>query len=119
MGGELDPPLPLKDGQHYRIQGSALNDGVCEHPAGGLEDEEFEGRIHAMRLPPDFMAIAGEIAKWNEKNGAFDSAANSPYQSESFGGYSYSKGGGASGGGGAGPPWAAAFGGRLERWRKL
>lgn len=120
-GGALDmPPGLVAEGQHYRITGSLFNDGVHKHPAGDLADEEFDGAVQSMALPMAVAEVAGEIAKWMEKYGGHDSPANSPYNSESFGGYSYSKSyRNASVESDGLPPWAGAFAGRLERWRRL
>lgn len=113
-GGALALPF-LAAGQHFRIVGSALNDGVYQYPAEGLSDEAFTGEVWAMRPPRAFLQLAEEIALWQQKYGA---AAASPYQSENvIGVYSYTR---ASGGGAAGSEgWAGAFRGRLDRWRKL
>ena len=50
----------LQDGQYFRILGSVYNDGVYQYPAV-LTDEVFEGQIWAMRVPPAFIALSGEI----------------------------------------------------------
>lgn len=113
-GGVLSLPF-LLDGQYFRIAGSVLNDGVYKYD-GELElnDETFTGAIWAMKIPPSVVALATEIDAWIEKNGE---AVASPYQSESWGGYSYSlKSGGAESGS---VDWRTVFGGSLNRWRKL
>ena len=51
-------------------------------------DERFEGAVWALAVPPAVIALAGEITEWQEKNGE---AVLSPYTSESFGGYSYTR----------------------------
>lgn len=108
----------LIEGQYYRIKGSALNDGVYVYGESGLRDEEFDGQIWAMYVPPDFVSLANEIEAWVEANA---STLNSPYQSESFGGYSYSLKSGASGtyanGGTYG--WQTQFAKRLSPYRRL
>ena len=108
--GALSLPF-LIDGQYFRIAGSVLNDGVYKYGEElGLKDETFTGAIWAMKIPPSVVDLATEI----EKNGE---AASSPYQSESWGGYSYSlKSGGAESGS---VDWRTVFGGSLNRWRKL
>ena len=124
--------LPLQEGQYYRIIGGVFNNGgvfrfmldspLQETVAGSLpKDEEFNGEVWSMAVPPDVVAIAEEIAEWNEANGKADSAAMSPFNSESFGGYSYSKSGGSgsSSGGRTGVTWADVFGARLTRYKKL
>ena len=104
----------LQNGQYFRIVGSVLNDGVYKYPVTDLTDEIFDGAIWAMRLPPAFIALASEIEQWQTANA---DAINSPYQSESFGGYSYSKRTGADGDGGA-LTWQTQFKSRLNRWRR-
>lgn len=111
--GSVSLPF-LQEGQYFRITGSALNDGVHLYPADDLRDETFTGTVWAMRIPPSVVALASEIDTWIEKNGE---AVVSPYQSESWGGYSYSlKSGGAESGA---VSWMSVFGSRLNRWRKL
>ena len=112
----------LQDGQYFRIVGSVFNDGVYvfNSPNTELHDEEFEGAVWAMAVPPDVIALSTEIDAWINKYGGVDSQAMSPYNSESFGGYSYSKssGGDATGGTG-GADWKSVFGSRLNKWRKI
>ena len=119
--GEIDLTGKILNGQYFRIQNSIFNDGVHQYPATDLTDETFTGKIQAMAIPKDLIAIAGEIEEWMTKNAAVDSTAMSPFNSESFAGYAYSKssGGASSGTSGNAPIWAAAYGGRLARWRKL
>ena len=112
----LDLPY-LKDGQYFRVVGSDLNDGIYQYPAQ-LLDEEFDGEIWAMSVPRSLIDLADEIEAWNSKYG---DAVDSPYQSESFGGYTYSKGSGSSGAGKMATPtgWQDKFGSRLNQWRKI
>lgn len=112
----------LQNGQYFRIVGSVFNDGVYQYPAEGLTDERFEGAVWAMAVPPEIIALSDEIDAWKEKYGGIDSEAMSPFTSESFGGYSYTKGSRASnstGSGGGGNGWESVFADRLNRWRKL
>lgn len=104
----------LADGQHFRIIGSVFNDGLHLYPATDLVDEEFSGAIWALSIPPAVIELADEISKWQEKNGE---ASTSPYQSESFGGYSYSKATDAKTGGAV--TWQSAFKQQLSLWRKI
>lgn len=108
----------LIDGQYFRIVGSVLNDGVYKYPATDLKDETFEGQIWAMAVPPAVIALSQEIDDWVTANA---NALNSPYQSESFGGYSYSvKGGSVNSNGQAEVlTWQAQFRSRLNPWRKI
>lgn len=112
-GGSIDLPF-LLNGQYFRIVGSALNDGVYQYPADGLADEVFTGAVWAMAVPPSVVALSADIDEWNEKNAE---ALASPYTSESFGGYSYTKASGNSAGGGY--SWQDQFAGRLSKWRRL
>jgi hypothetical protein len=71
-----------------------------------------------MSVPPAVLALAEEIDTWRAANA---DALSSPYQSESFGGYSYSKasGGGAGGSGSAAYGWQDQFAARLAPYRRL
>ena len=108
--GSIDVDF-LLDGQYFRIVGSVLNDGVYKYPVADLVDETFEGAIWAMAVPKAVIALASDIESWSEENA---SVLDSPYTSESFGGYSYSKESGA----GGGLTWKDHFGSRLNKWRK-
>lgn len=106
----------LQEGQYFRILGSVFNDGLHRHLALDLRDEVFEGCAYALAVPAEVVDLAERIAEWEAKNG---DAARGPYQSESFGGYSYSL---RDGGGGSSPAsggWERAFASELRRWRKL
>lgn len=111
----------LKTGQYFRIIGSTFNDGVHQYPASDAVAEVFEGYIWAMAVPPSVVALASDIEKWIATYQAEGSANMSPYTSESFEGYSYSKGGGLSRSGATGLPitWEDVFASRLNMWRKL
>ena len=104
----------LADGQYFRICGSVFNDGLHQYPATDLVDEEFSGAIWELAIPPAVVDLADEIGAWQEKNGE---ASASPYQSESFGGYSYSKATDAETGGAV--TWQSAFKQQLGAWRKI
>lgn len=114
----LRDDVSLKVGQYYRIVGSALNDGVYQwgNENDGLAEESFTGAIWAMAVPPAVIALSDEIDAWALKYG---DAANSPYQSESFGGYTYSKASGGSSSGAGGVCWQSIFKNKLDRWRKI
>lgn len=116
-------PLRLQEDQYFRIVGSVFNDGVYQYPttASQLKDEEFNGAVWAMAVPKEFLDLVKEIEAWQKKNGSVDSAAMSPFQSESFGGYSYSKGARQSSSDGKGasyPTWQSVYADRLNVWRK-
>lgn len=114
-GGSIDLPF-LLDGQYFRIVGSVLNDGVYQYPADGLANEVFTGAVWAMAVPPAVVALAADIEAWNEKNA---DALASPYTSESFGGYSYTKASGSSNNGSGGYTWRDQFASRLAKYRRL
>lgn len=113
--GELELDF-LQDGQYFKICGSVFNDGVYQYPASGLTDETFDGEIWAMAVPPAVVALVAEIGEWVGKYG---DAVSGPYQSESFGGYSYSKLSGGNGTGNTAYSWQDAFRSRLNHWRKI
>ena len=104
----------LADGQYFRICGSVFNDGLHKYPATDLVDEEFSGAIWALAIPPAVVDLANEISEWQKKNGE---AASGIYQSESFGGYSYSKATDSVSGGAV--TWQSAFKKQLSAWRKI
>ena len=113
-----DGDMGMIEGQYFRIIGSLLNDGVYQYPTMELQDETFEGAVWFMAIPPAVVALSEDINSWQTKYGSADSTAQSPFQSESFGGYSYSKGGNTSTNGGNGG-WQSAFASRLTPWRKV
>ena len=114
-------PENPQEGQYFRIIGSVFNDGIYKYPAENLHDETFDGAVWLLAIPPALESLAGEIALWMEKYGGAESSNMSPYNSESFGGYSYSKGGGGSadGTGSNAGSWKGAYAARLARWRKI
>ena len=104
----------LAEGQYFRICGSVFNDGLHQYPAGDLKTETFDGTVWALAVPQAVIELAAEIEAWQKKNG---DASVSPYQSESFGGYQYSKATDSASGGAV--TWKTAFRSRLNAWRKL
>lgn len=127
IDGVITPSFDFKT-DYIRIIGSRKNDGVYkvsdltdpEH--NPLVDEsEFHGAVWEMSVPRDFVALCDEISDWQSKYGTVDSAAMSPYQSESFGGYSYTKAIGydKSGKSEVYPSWSSVFSSRLNVYRKI
>ena len=120
--GKLNIDEDIPADQYYRRVGSRYNDGVYKHDGQeSLVAEEFEGAIWLMVIPKDIIALAAEVKAWNDKYAGVDSEAMSPFQSESFGGYSYSKssGGGNSASASSVPTWQGVFADRLRRYRKI
>lgn len=110
----------IKPNQYFRINGSVFNDGVYKYTDDlMLTDELFVGSIWLMAIPKEVIALSDEIDAWQAKYGAADSIAMSPFNSESFGGYSYSKSAGGSSDGSNANTWQAAFSSRLNMWRKI
>ena len=105
----------LQNNQYFRVCGSVFNDGLHQYPAADLTDETFTGTVWALAVPKAVVTLSEDIAAWEKKNGE---AAASPYQSESFGGYSYTKRSAGSDGSTLNG-WQDAFRGRLNDWRKL
>lgn len=110
--------LPLLEGQHFRIVGSKLNDGIYQYPASDLMDETFNGEVRECVVPRQVLAIVKDVEAWTDTNA---DVLSSPYQSESFGGYSYTKSAGTSkaDGLGDGLNWETKFGYRLTPWKKM
>ena len=110
----LEMPF-LQEGQYYRICGSVFNDGLHKYgdTSDKLQNETFTGTVWALAIPKAVVEKAAEIEEWLAKNGE---TAKSPYASESFGGYTYSKATDPTTGGSV--TWQAAFRSDLNPWRK-
>lgn len=107
----------IQNNQYFRIVGSVFNDGVYKYTNDlTLTDELFVGAVWLMAVPKEVVNLAEDIAAWQTK---YADAVNTPYQSESFGGYSYSKASGGSGSGSSGPSWQSTFANQLNKWRKI
>ena len=106
----------IKPNQYFCISGSVFNDGVWKNDNNlNLTDELFVGSVRLMAIPKAVLDLNAEIDAWVTAYGA---SVNSPFISESFGGYSYTKAsGGASGN--SGPTWQSTFASRLNMWRKI
>ena len=122
-GGAISPIPELKEGQRFMIAGSDLNDGIYTyHLSGikndddtagaGLADEVYSGAICGLSIPPQIIALAAEVSEWVEQYG---DVIYSPFQSESFGGYSYTRASGSNNNGGTGAAgWQEVFAGRMD-----
>lgn len=123
--------IGLLTGQYFRIVGSVFSDGVHQYITQSntqgadanyldLTPETFSGAVWALGIPKAVVDLDAEISAWRAKYEATDSQAMSPFQSESFGGYSYSKGSsGSSGSSGSPVSWKSAFKSHLNTWRKI
>lgn len=108
--------LPLQNGQYFRIAGSIFNDGVYQYGASLEGDEEFTGAVWALAIPKEVVALSEEINQWCIEHAE---AIASPYQSESFGGYSYSRASEYGANGVQAISWQSQFAARLAPWRKI
>lgn len=111
-------PIPALSGQYIRIVGGVFNEGVYKYGVDALIPEEFEGAVWLMAVPPSVVSLVDEISAWQNKYGGIDSGAMSPFSSESFNHYSYSKGSAYSGSS-SDSGWKSVFGSRLSPWRKI
>ena len=100
---------------YYLIEGSRRNNGIHVYGDADLRNETYTGIVTEICVPPEVLAILEEINTWQEKNAE---AVQSPYQSESFGGYSYTKASSSSASGES-TSWKTVFAPRLRIWRKI
>ena len=112
--GAMELPF-LQNGQYYRICGSVFNDGLHKYgDNAALTDETFTGTVWALAIPKAVIDLSMKIEEWQTKNG---DAVVSPFTSESFGGYSYTKATDAVTG--AVATWETVFRTQLNPYRKL
>lgn len=109
-GGKIAPSDFLKENDYYRIIGSRFNDGLYQYPNSDLTDEEFDGAVWVMRVPPALVTLAQQYKEELEK----ESGKPSAYISESFGGYSYTK---ATNSKGVPLNWEHLHADELNQWR--
>lgn len=112
--GVLELPF-LMEGQYFRICGSVFNDGLHKYgdTSDKLQNETFTGTVWALAIPKAVIDLAADIGEWETKNG---DAVASPYTSESFGGYSYTKATDSTTG--AQATWETVFRAKLNPYRK-
>ena len=108
-GGNITPSDFLKENDYYRIIGSRFNDGLYQYPNSDLNDEEFDGAVWVMRIPPAVVTLAQAIEEYAKS----DAGKPSAYVSESFGGYSYTK---ATNSKGVPLSWKRVFEDELHDW---
>ena len=115
-GRDIAPLDFLQKGQYFRIVGSTMNDGVYQNTPESkhtLKNEEFDGAVWAMSVPPAFIMLCEDIETWRANHESVGSQNMSPFTSESFGGYTYSKGATSS------VTWQEQFKGRLNAYRRI
>lgn len=123
IDGVITPSVDILNGQYYRIVGSVFNDGV--HKFGDdadvlIDEPEFHGAVWLMRVPQAVVDLAKDVADWQDKYGSVESQSMAPYQSESFGGYSYTKTYATAAQNGSGSAtWQSAFANRLSPYRRI
>lgn len=109
----------LQTNQYFRIVGSVFNDGVHEYPDNTLVNEQFDGAIWVMAVPPAALELLTKMQEWDIEYG--NNADNySPYASESYHHYSrtfsiYTS----SSGDIKRPTWQSVFKRELNKWRKI
>ena len=120
QNNEIQPLDFLRDGQYFRIVGSAVNDGVYAKTTEGmsmLQDETFTGQIWEMSVPKPFLELLRVISEWQEINEKAKSENMSPFTAESFAGYSYQKGSSQKSGNSV--SWQEQFQKQLSQYRRL
>lgn len=110
--------IEMGEGQYFVLFRERYVIGVYQN-GDELTDKTFQGSVWLMDIPDAILKANQWAEQWMEKNGGVDSAASSPFQSESFGGYSYSKGNNSVGKVGVGLFDQANFVGMLAPYRKL
>ena len=85
-----------------------------EEPDEGLVDEVFDGAIWIMYVPRPVISLLADIQAWEDKYGPI---VETPFNSESFGGYSYYKGYKNTMSTVA-SRWKSKFVERINKWRK-
>ena len=105
----------LQNGQYYRICGSVFNDGLHKYgdESDKLQNETFTGTVWALAIPNAVVELSAKIEEWQTKNGE---TVESPFTSESFGGYSYTKA--TDSATGAVATWETVFHSQLNPYRK-
>lgn len=120
-GGVISPSFAFPT-NYFRIIGSHNNDGVHKVSDNDLVDEDtFHGAVWIMSPPKSFLDLVAEIEAWQEKYGGADSVNMSPYQSETFYGYSYTKGSthSSSNGSSSVPTWKSTYASQLKPFRRI
>lgn len=108
----IDVDKFISENQYFRIVGSKFNDGVYKYTKDlELIDETFKGAIWAMSVPPHFISAVEEANKY-----LLEHPNAMALQSESFGGYSYTRGSDSGNGFGYFP---SSISEKLNRYRRV
>ena len=121
IGGDIfcdGKKIVLDDGQFFALFRDRIPLGVFNQ-SETLTDKTFDGSVWLMDVPKAVLDADKWAKDWVAKNGGADSEANSVFQSESFGGYSYNKGSNSNGKGGMSIFDNAQFNRMLNPYRKL
>jgi hypothetical protein len=113
ISGGIALPDFISENQYFRIVGSKFNDGVYKNnpdELGKLIPEDFKGAIWGMAVLPDVIDLVNRISEWEQK---YSTILNSPYTSESFDGYSYSKSADKK------TSWKSQFASEINSYRRL
>ena len=104
---------PAVDAPYIAVTGSMWHDGLYDSASDMMtgHEETFEGTVWALCPPAQFLALCKEIEAYEAKN-----PTGAPV-SESFGGYSYSRG--TSGQSGCAITWREAFSEALRPYKRM
>ena len=108
--------ISLDVGQHFALFRNRIPLGVFDTVP---PDKTVEGASWLIDVPQAVLNADKWADEWMKQNGGADSATNSAFQSESFGGYSYNKGTNSNGKGGMSVFDNAQFNRMLNPYRKL
>jgi len=109
--------IEIENGQYFALFRQRIPLGVFQK--NELSDKSFTGSVWLMDVPKAIIDANTWAETWKANNMAAGSEANSVFQSESFGGYSYSKGNNSKGKVGASIFDNAQFAAMLAPYRKL
>lgn len=103
----------IPDNTYYTITGSIYNDGLAEAGDYLIDEEPFYGTVSFCAIPKTFINLAVEIDNWETKQKQSpNNVLLSPFTSESFDEYSYSKELGKCG-------WKSVFAEELRTFMKI
>ena len=110
--------VALEEGQYFALFRGRIPLGIFKN-GDELKPRHFEGAVWLLDIPDAILNADTWAENWKAKNGSVDSVANSALNSESFKGYSYSKGTNKEGKDGSSIFDNAQFSAMLNPYRKL